>query len=87
MSVGMFFLVIFISILAVLGIIVVLGYVGGNENRRDVREAKKEMLEARAREKVAVKALRTIANGAGNPTLEAQIALDNIDASYNKELN
>jgi len=31
--------------------------------------------------------LRRIANGAGNPVLEAQIALDEISAYHEKELN
>lgn len=36
---------------------------------------------------IATKALRSIANGAGNPTLEAEIALDSINNLEMKELN
>lgn len=57
------------------------------DNRAELREAKNEALAAKQREKIATKALRAIANGAGNPILEAQDALDSIETTYTKELN
>lgn len=49
---------------------------------------KKELRAAKQRERIATKALRLIASGtAGNPTYEAQAALEEIEGNYIKELN
>lgn len=89
MSVGMFFLVILLVAGVVIAGISVVGYLssGAGDNRAELREARQLALNAKTREKIAVKALRAIANGSGNPTMEASIALDEIEASYQKELN
>lgn len=73
-------------VLAVLALAVpaVLAYAGGNDKRRELRLAKQT-------NRIAVKALTAISRDAGNPALEAQIALDEItaleDSNYIKELN
>lgn len=58
---------------------------------RDERAAKKaraaDLTDARKRERIATQALRRIANGSGKPDLEAQIALDEIDATYDSKEN
>lgn len=85
----MFFLVIILVVTLVIVGISVLGYLssGARDNRDELREARQVALNAKTREKIAVKALRSIANGSGNPNLEATIALDEIEATYQKELN
>lgn len=89
MAVGVFLLVIFLVIVLVALAVGVVSYLGSGapDTRRRIREANSIALAAKSREKIAVSALRSIANGSGNPTLEAQIALDNIDQAYTKELN
>lgn len=78
-----------IAVLCVLAVILpaLFHYIGNGDSRKDIREAKAEALSAKQREKIATKALRAILNGAGNPVYEAQIALDEIDETYTKELN
>lgn len=48
---------------------------------------RKALTASRQREKIATAALRRIRNDAGNPSLEASIALDEIENIYTKELN
>lgn len=49
---------------------------------------KKALSASKQRERIATKTLRSIANNnVGNPALEAQIALDEIEGIYTKELN
>ena len=80
MSLGMLLLV--LVVLAGLAVTVptVLNFVNNASNRREVRGTA-------ARERIATKALRAIANGAGNPVYEAQDALDQMEGTYPKELN
>lgn len=87
MSVGLFLLLLVVVVGLVIAVPSVVAFASGSGKRTELREARTAALEAKAREKMATKALRSIANGAGNPSLEAQIALDEIDASYYKELN
>jgi uncharacterized membrane protein len=89
MSVGTFFLAIILVVVLVMVGISVVGYLssGARDSRAELREARQMALAAKAREKIATKALRSIANGAGNPQIEASIALDEIEAYYQKELN
>lgn len=62
------------------GAVVVVPLVAGSKSR--------ELRASKSRERIATKALRVIASGsAGNPTYEAQAALDEIEGVYNKELN
>lgn len=60
-----------------------------SSSARAARAEKKNTAQAltvtRKREKIATQALRKIANGAGRPDLEAQIALDEIENTYEKE--
>lgn len=53
------------------------------------RDTRQELKASRKREAIATKALRQIANErSGNPVMDASVALDDIDATYNyKELN
>lgn len=89
MSAGFVFLGFLIFVGLVFLAIVVVGFLNGDgaSNRRRLRDAEITAQNAKAREKIATKALRSISNGAGNPVLEAQIALDSIDQTYTKELN
>lgn len=62
-----------------------------SETARANRQARKAgaaaLTLALQRERIATKALRAIANGAGAPLLEAQDALDKIETTYdNKEI-
>lgn len=86
----MFFLLLLLGLVLALGAFVVVGSVlspAARDHRAEVREAKGEALAAKTREKIATRALRAIANGAGAPVLEAQDALDAIESTYTKELN
>lgn len=89
MSVGMFFILIIIAVALVLGVVAMVGYFSdpSRDNRAEVREVKQKLVLSRERERVATKALREIANGAGAPVLEASDALDRIEALETKELN
>ena len=61
-----------------------------NRNASDrsvVSSLKSELKATRSNENIATKALRSIANGAGNPILEASDALDRINDNEIKELN
>ena len=85
MSVGLFTLILVgIAALVVLAVVAI-GYMG-DSSRGKVREANRSLKSSKAREKIAVSALRGISNNAGNPALEAQIALDQIENLYQKEL-
>lgn len=85
MSVGLFTLILVgIAALVVLAVVAI-GYMG-DSSRGKVREANRSLKSSKAREKIAVSALRSISNNAGNPALEAQIALDQIENLYQKEL-
>jgi hypothetical protein len=87
-SVAAFLLVLVVIAALAVGIPSVVAYAGGSDKRRELREARTETALYRSREKIATKALRAIANGAGNPVYEAQDALDKIDLTYEtKELN
>jgi len=86
----MFFLLILLGLAVALGAFVVVGSAlspTARDNRAELREARAETLAVKQREKIATKALRSIANGAGNPIFEAQDALDSIESTYTKELN
>lgn len=90
MSVGTLFLAIIILFAVGLGLAFLASFVNpeNRANRAARREDAAEIAAVRAREKIATKALRAIANGAGNPILEATDALDNIEGTYTtKELN
>ena len=91
MSVGFFLLVVVILVVLAVAGRLVLGYASGSDKRSEIRAAKADALFAKKKERIAVKALRSIVNNAGNPVLEAQIALDEIialeDSNYTKELN
>ncbi len=72
-------------LLVVLGILalaysVSLARVSLDRNRKRAVESERALGKAE-------RSLRSIANGAGNPVLEAQIALDEITAHHEKELN
>jgi len=67
-------------LLAFVGLIAVIVKLGsGRDSRRELRSAAR-------RASIATAALRRIANGAGSPALEASIALDEIDQTYEKEI-
>ena len=89
MSAGLLFLGFLIFVGLVFLAIVVVGFLSGDgaAARRRLRDAEITARNAKEREKIATKALRSISNGAGNPVLEAQIALDSIDQTYTKDLN
>jgi len=89
MAVGAFLLIILVVVVLAVVAVSVVSYMGSGapDTRRKIREANNIALAAKSREKIAVTALRSIANGAGRPDLEAQLALDNIDQTYTKELN
>lgn len=77
----------FLTAILVLGVaaVVVMALVNSSKNRLDGnRKARVESERALGK---AERALRSIANGAGNPVLEAQIALDEINLYHEKELN
>jgi hypothetical protein len=78
---ALLFLIVVCGIIALaFGAVVVVPLLAGS--------SKRELRAAKSREKIAVKTLRVIANGtSGNPALEAQIALDDIENNYIKELN
>lgn len=89
MGVGLFLLLL-LGLGVALGVFVVVGSAlspSARDSRTELREARAETLAVKQREKIATKALRAIANGAGNPILEATDALDNIESTYTKELN
>ena len=68
-------------LLTVIGVVVLgVKFVQNAAPRRALRETKR-------REAIGTAALRSIANGAASPALEAQIALDDIERSYYKELS
>lgn len=88
MAVGTLLLIILFVVGVVLVTPFVVAYAQGSDKREEIREVKAEAALARSREKIATKALRAILNGAGNPVLEAQDAMDKIDLTYDtKELN
>lgn len=77
----------FLTAVAVIGL-VVLGITAlVNWGRSNLDETKKALLESERTLAKSERALRSIANGAGNPVLEAQIALDEINIYHEKELN
>lgn len=82
MGAGLFLLIICIGVLVLAGVPVVASAIGTGG-----REAKRELREAKAREKIATAALRQIANGDSMPVLTAGDALDRIESNYTKELN
>lgn len=53
--------------------------------RAEKKNTAQALTDTRKREKIATQALRRIANGAGRPDLEAQVALDDIENTYTKE--
>lgn len=89
MSVGIFFLIIaVVVILAVVAVTVAANYdPNARYERTQLREAEDSARILRERNSIATKALRSIANGAGNPILEASDALDRLESTYTKELN
>lgn len=89
MSAGLFFLVI-VGLVALSFVAVVVAPSFSAESRgarAQVREARLDAAAAEERASIATKALRRIANGAGNPILEASDALDSLERTYTKELN
>lgn len=90
MAVGTLLLIIAGIVALVLTVPAVVAY-ANSAGRTALREARREAVNAKAREKIATKALRSIRNDSGNPALEASIALDEIEALENdqelKELN
>lgn len=90
MSVGFLLLIIVVLVALAVGIPSVIGYLSSDSrtNRATRRQQSAEVAAVRSREKIATKALRSIANGAGNPLFEAQDALDKIESTYTtKELS
>jgi len=75
----------FLVVVSILGLLAVGGFVvvplvAGSQ--------KKELRAAKKREQIMSRALRQIAGGnVGNPTYEAQAALDEVEGVYYKELN
>lgn len=90
MSVSLFLLLIVGVAVLALAVPAVVGY-ANSAGRTALRQARQDALDSKARERIAIKALRSIRNDAGNPYLEASIALDEIDAlettQQYKELN
>ena len=75
-----FLLVVVGLIVVALGAVVVVPLVAGSKSR--------ELAAAKKRERILTRTMRVIANGtSGNPALEAQIALDEVESNYTKELN
>lgn len=87
MSVGV--LVLVLLLLGALAVVVpaVIAYASGGDKRAEIREANRKAVEAANREKIAVKALRQIANGDALPVITAGDALDEIETTYQKEIN
>lgn len=76
----MFLMVVVGVIVLAFGAVVVVPLVAGSSRR--------ELAASKQRERILTRTMRVIANGtSGNPALEAQIALDEIDGTYTKELN
>jgi len=69
----------------VVGTLVVVGGIAAGASYAAIRNELDRSYKQEAH--IATKALRSIANGAGNPTLEAEIALDTINNNDFKELN
>lgn len=86
MPVGLFIVILLLSVFAVFLGVVMVGFIR-DDSRSDAKTLRANLLNSRHREKVATKALRSIVNDAGNPILEAQDALDEIESSYTKELS
>jgi hypothetical protein len=89
MSAGLFFLFLIVVGALIFAAVVVAPLLSAESRatRREVREARQEAVCAEQRASIATKALRRIANGAGNPILEASEALDQLESTYTKELN
>lgn len=86
MAIGLFLLLIAAVFgLVLVGSIVVPALSSGRGG--EVRELKKKLVYERANNKIAVTALRAIANGSAQPILEAGIALDEIENNETKELS
>lgn len=86
MAVGMFFLIVIGVCAFAMFMIIGLPFLAENRGRMTGQQ-KTELRNRRAQAKIAERALRQIANGtSGNPTYEAQIALDEINNYYDKEL-
>lgn len=87
------FLIIIVIAVAIFGGIALAGYLGGSgraearREREDRIQAERALTISRERERIGSKALRAIANGAGNPIFEASDALEQIEGTYTKELN
>jgi hypothetical protein len=76
----MFLVVVLITGVLAVGVGVVVPLVAGSRA--------KELRAAKQQNKVLTRTMRVIANGtSGNPALEAQIALDEAEGIYIKELN
>lgn len=86
MSVSLFLLLIFGLVVLAVAVPSVVAYAGNGDKREALRTARAERDTAKARERIATKALRSIANGAGAPVLEAQDALEQIEHTYTKEI-
>ena len=93
MSAGVLFLIIIGIVLAIFAAIALVGFLSDSgraeakRDREDRVEAERALTISRERERIATKALRAIANGAGNPIFEASDALEQIEGTYTKELN
>lgn len=72
-------------LLTILAIILVVALV--NWARQGLDKNKRRLVESERSLGKAERALRSIANGAANPVLEAQIGLDEITSYHEKELS
>lgn len=75
MSVGVFIFLLSLIGMAILG-------ASSWLSARPTRDFRRELRSVSKREALATKTLRKIANGSGNPELEAQIALDELNNLY-----
>lgn len=80
MSVSLLLFLIVGMVILALVVPAVARYASQGDDRSELRQAKQQA-------SIATKALRSIANGAGNPIFEAQDALDQIEGTYIKEIN
>jgi hypothetical protein len=75
-------------VLAVMGGIgLAANYWSGRDDRAVRKARNSDIKNLTLRYNVALKGLRAIANGAGNPPLEAQSTLDDIESLHIKELS
>ena len=83
----------FLIVLAIIAVVALVNWGRSSLDNRvktlkaDLAASRKEVLDSERSLHSAERTLRAIANGSGNPVLEAQIALDNLNSYHEKELS